>query len=352
VRAITIVPGEANSVALAEVPDPQANEGSLLVRALQLGVCGTDFELIAGDYGWAPADGRHLILGHESFGQVEQAPTGSAFTKGDYVVGIVRRPDPVPCIACAAGEWDMCRNGRYTERGIKEKHGFGAEKWRIEPEFALKVEPSLRDVGILIEPASVLAKAWEHIEHIGRRAYWRPQTLLVTGAGPIGLLAAMMGRQRGLAVHVFDQVTDGPKPKLVEELGATYHIGKVEELSFAPDVVIECSGSAKVLRDCLLHLSSGGILCMVGSSAHSQDTLLDVGELNRGMVLGNTLAFGVVNAHLRHYEQAAEAIRRCDQAWLAGLITRHEALANWRAAFQREPGDVKVVIDFERQAGA
>ena len=344
--AITIVPGQPKSVALTQVREPEPDEGGLLVRALQLGVCGTDFDLIAGDYGWAPGHSRHLILGHESFGEVEQAPEGSSFKKGDLVLGIVRRPDPLPCTACAAGEWDMCRNGRYTERGIKEKHGFGSERWRIEPEFALKVEPGLRDIGVLIEPASVLAKAWEHIEHIGRRAHWRPQTLLVTGAGPIGLLAALMGRQRGLAVHVLDQVRDGPKPKLVEDLGAKYYTGTAGELGFAPDVAIECTGSASVLRDCLLNLGNGGILCVVGSSAHSQDTLLDVGELGRGLLLGNRVAFGVVNAHRRHYEQAAEAIRRGERSWVSGLITRREPLENWQAAFQREAGDVKVVIDF------
>jgi len=344
--AITIVPGQANSVTLAKVAEPSAAEGSLLVRALQLGVCGTDFDLIAGDYGWAPEASAHLILGHESFGEVQEAAEGSGFSSGDLVLGIVRRPDPAPCSACAAGESDMCRNGRYTERGIKERHGFGSERWRIEPEFALKVEPGLRDIGVLIEPGSVLAKAWEHIEHIGRRAHWRPQSVLVTGAGPIGLLAALMGRQRGLEVHVLDQVTDGPKPKLVEDLGANYYTGNVADLGVAPDVVIECTGSASVLRDCLLHLGSGGILCVVGSSAHSQDARLDVGELSRGMVLGNRVAFGVVNAHRRHYEQAAEAIRQGDRAWVSGIITRRESLTNWRAALHREPGDVKVVIDF------
>jgi threonine dehydrogenase-like Zn-dependent dehydrogenase len=340
------VPGQANSAALTNVAEPGADEGGLLVRALQLGVCGTDFDLIAGDYGWAPKGCGHLILGHESFGEVEQSPDNGNFSKGDLVLGIVRRPDPLPCSACAVGEWDMCVNGRYTERGIKEKHGFGSERWRIEPKFALKVEPGLRDIGVLIEPASVLAKAWEHIEHIGRRAHWRPLSVLVTGAGPIGLLAALMGRQRGLAVHVLDQVTDGPKPKLVEELGAKYYTCTAGELGFAPDVVLECTGSATVLRDCLLNLGSGGILCVVGSSAHAQDSLLDAGELGRGMVLGNRVAFGVVNAHRRHYELAAEAIRRGDRNWLAGLITRREPFANWQAAFQRQPGDVKVVIDF------
>lgn len=344
-QAITIIPGQANSVSLAEVPDPPASDGSLLVRACQLGVCGTDFELIAGNYGAAPDRSRHLILGHESLGEVREAPPQSGFTAGDWVIGIVRRPDPEPCSACAAGEWDMCRNGRYTERGIKEKHGFGAERWRIEPEFAIKVEPALRDVAILVEPCSVIAKAWDHIEHIGRRAHWQPKTLLVTGAGPIGLLAALTGQQRGLAVHVLDQVTDGPKPHLVESLGAKYYTGSVQQLGFAPDIVLECSGAATLMREGLLSIANGGVFCMVGSSSHPQPEELNVIQLNRRMVLGNIAAFGVVNANKRHYELAADAIRKADRNWVRGLITRREPLANWQAAFQRQSGDVKVVLD-------
>jgi threonine dehydrogenase-like Zn-dependent dehydrogenase len=114
----------------------------------------------------------------------------------------------------------MCRNGRYTEHGIKEVDGFCAERWRVPPGHAVQVPAHLGHLGVLMEPASVLAKAWEHTERIGRRAVWEPKTVLVTGAGPIGLLAALMGRQRGLEVHVLDRVTDGPKPQLVADLGA------------------------------------------------------------------------------------------------------------------------------------
>ena len=152
------------------------------------------------------------MLGHESLGRVLEAPAESGLARGDLVVGIVREPDPVPCPNCAAGEWDMCRNGRYTEHGIRGLHGFGSERFRVEPGHAVKLDPRLGDVGVLLEPASVLAKAWEHVERIGRRAVWEPWRVLVTGAGPIGLLAAMMGVQRGLDVHVLDVVTEGPKP--------------------------------------------------------------------------------------------------------------------------------------------
>src|SRR5207248_2668388 len=140
-----------------------------------------------------------------------------------------RRPDPVPCLNCGLGEWDMCRNGRYTERGIKERDGYCSERYRIEARYAVRVAPGLERVGVLLEPASVLAKAWEQIERIGARAAWKPARVLVTGAGPIGLLAALMGVQRGLEVHVLDRVTEGPKPGLVRDLGAAYHSGSVAQ---------------------------------------------------------------------------------------------------------------------------
>src|SRR5215469_10338445 len=223
-RAITVTPGVANSARLDEMPPPPAGDGTILVRNLALGVCGTDREIIAGEYGASPPGETRLVLGHESLGRVEEAPAESGFAPGDLVVGVVRRPDPVPCPACAAGEWDMCRNGLYVERGIKERHGYGAEQFRIEPAFAVKLDPSLGILGVLVEPTSVVAKAWDHIERIGARTRaWHPRTLLVTGAGPIGLLAAMMGAQRGLEVHVLDHSPTGPKPALVKEHGATYY---------------------------------------------------------------------------------------------------------------------------------
>src|SRR5712691_1817460 len=223
-RAITLQPAVKDSARLDEVPEPPAADGPILVRTLALGVCGTDREIVAAEYGEAPPGHRRLILGHESLGIVQEAPAG-AIKAGDHVVGIVRRPDPVPCPACAAGEWDMCRNGRYTERGIKDRHGFGAERFRIEPEFAIKVDPDLGVLGVLLEPASIVAKAWDHTEGIGRRSRaWKPRTMLVTGAGSIGLLAALIGAQRGREVPVLDQNDKGLTRPLVHGLGGKLHV--------------------------------------------------------------------------------------------------------------------------------
>src|ERR1700704_2846517 len=148
-RAITVSPGVANSARLEDVPEPPPSEGAVLARTLALGVCGTDREILSGVYGFAPPGEQRLGLGHESLGQVETAPHDCGLLPGDLIVGIVRRPDPEPCIACAAGEWDMCRNGRYTERGIKERHGYGVERFRAEPAFLVKIDPGLGHLGVL-----------------------------------------------------------------------------------------------------------------------------------------------------------------------------------------------------------
>ena len=346
-RAITVLPGIANSARLDEVPEPPLSDGAVLVRTRALGVCATDREILSGAYGTAPPGQGRLVLGHKSLGTVETAPADSEVAPGDLVVGIVRRPDPQPCSACAVGEWDMCRNGGYTERGIKERHGYGAERFRIEPEFVVKVDPALDILGVLLEPASVLAKAWNHIERIGQRARgWQPRSLLLTGAGPIGLLAALMGKQRGLDVHVLDHNKVGPKEAIVHDLGAVYHTDASTLERLGPDVLMECTGAATMIRDCLGAGAPGGIVCLTGVTEPGKTFDLDIGRLNRKMVLDNETVFGSVNANRRHYQMAAEALARADKRWLARLITRRVALKNWSDALDPRPGDIKVVIDF------
>ncbi|MGH8965014.1 MAG: alcohol dehydrogenase catalytic domain-containing protein, partial [Actinomycetes bacterium] len=182
-RALTTVPLTPDSLEVTEMPEPEPADGELLIDAIAVGVCGTDKEIARGEYGWAPPGEERLVLGHESLGRVREAPAGSEFAAGDLAVGVVRRPDPAPCGACAHGEFDMCRNGRYTERGIKEIHGFASEVWTCETDYAVKLDPRLEDVGMLMEPTTVVAKAWEQVERIGARAWFEPETALITGAG-------------------------------------------------------------------------------------------------------------------------------------------------------------------------
>ena len=344
-KALTVKPMEAGSARLDDVGDPPESDGPVLVETLAVGVCGTDVEIVSGAYGWAPEGRDRLVLGHESLGRVMEAPAGAPVAPGDLVVGIVRRPDPEPCDNCAVGEWDFCRNGQYTERGIKGHDGYCSERYRIHPDFAVKVDAGLGALGVLLEPTSVVAKAWEQIDRIGGRAHWTPRHVVVTGAGPIGLLAALLGVQRGLDVHVFDQVTSGRKPDLVHAVGATYHTGPIEQSVPSPDVVVECTGVGALVFDAMEHLGPNGVACLTGVSSGTRALSVDASMLNRSMVLENQTVVGSVNANRRHYEAAAAALAAADRTWLDGLVTRRVPLERWADALDRRPDDVKVVIE-------
>lgn len=344
-KAITVEPRTTGSARLDDVPEPDSRYGSVLVEAVAVGVCGTDVEIAEGKYGWSPPGATRLVLGHESLGRVLD-PGPSGLKKGDLVVGIVRRPDPVPCPNCAVGEWDMCRNGQYTERGIKQIDGYMSERWRIEPEYAIKVDPTLGILGVLLEPTTVVAKAWEHVLAVGQRAFWEPRTALVTGAGPIGLLAALLGRQLGLDVHVLDQARTGPKPEIVRSLGATYHSSTIGELGFHPDIIMECTGVGQVISDSILALAASGVLCLAGVGHGGSIPKLPAADVASGAVLKNNVVLGSVNANKRHWYKGAEALARADRSWLTRLITRRERPENFAQALARRPDDIKVIIQF------
>ena len=343
-RALTVRPGVKDSLALADIDEPPESDGSVLVDGVAVGLCGTDAEIIDAKHGEAPPGRDLLVLGHENLGRVTAAG-GSDLSVGDLVVGFVRRPDPVPCPACAIGEWDMCRNGQYVEHGIKGLDGFARERWRAEPDALLRIDPILGGLGVLLEPTTIVAKAWEQIERIGERAYFDPRVVGITGAGPIGLLAALLGVQRGLEVHVFDIVDDGPKPALVTDLGAEYHSRSLSATGVLPDIVVECTGVSSVIVEAMTHNATDGIVCLTGVTAGGSTTPVDIGELNRVAVLENDVVFGTVNANRRHYEAGALALAAADPDWLARLITRRVPLADFADAFRRHPDDVKVVLD-------
>ena len=341
-RAMTVIPGEAGSAELTELPDPEPRDGELLVEPLLLGVCGTDREILDGAHGEPPPGSERLVLGHELLGRVKDT--------GELVAGIVRRPDPVPCACCARGEWDMCRNGEYTERGIKQLDGYGAQLVTIERDFAVPIPDDLGTLGVLTEPASILAKAWEQIDRISGRACSAHERALITGAGPIGLLAALMGAQRDLEVHVLDRATEGVKPEAVRALGAEYHTGDVTEVAQAiePDVVVECTGVAELVAGAMRHTAPGAIVCLTGVAA-SRNLSVDVGALNNELVLENDVVFGSVNANRRHFEQAVQALRDADAAWLGRLITRTVPLDRWQEALEKGDDDIKVVVEISRR---
>ena len=346
---MTVIPGRPGSAELSELPEPEAGAGELLVEPVLLGVCGTDREILDGVHG-EPPPGQRAARARTRAARAASATAGGGFEAGQLVAGIVRRPDPVPCACCAQGEWDMCRNGQYTERGIKALDGYGAELVTIEEDFAVPIPDELGTLGVLTEPSSILAKAWEQIDRIATRACSVHERVLVTGAGPIGLLAALMGVQRELEVHVLDRATEGNKPEVVAALGAEYHTGDVTEVAkeFDPDVVVECTGVAELVAGAMRHTAPGAIVCLTGVAA-SRELSVDVGALNNELVLENDVVFGSVNANKRHFEQAVNALRAADPDWLGRLITRTVPLESWTDALEKGDDDIKVVVEFSQR---
>jgi threonine dehydrogenase-like Zn-dependent dehydrogenase len=347
-KAITVEPKKPGTARFEDISEPDGHEGSVLVEAVAVGVCGTDVEIVEGKYGWAPPGNTRLVLGHESLGRVIDPGPSGLFKKGDLVVGIVRRPDPVPCPNCAVGEWDMCRNGQYTERGIKAINGFMSERWRIEPEYAIKVDPALGLLGVLLEPSTVVAKAIEQVGMIGRRSFWEPQTALITGAGPIALLAALFTKLYGLDVHVLSRAAGGLKADLVRELGGTYHAGSVKDLDFEPDTIIECTGVGQVIAESIQKIGANGIVCLAGIGHGGAATSATIADIASAAVLQNNVIVGSVNANKRHWYRASQYLARADRAWLAKLITRREPPEKFMSALKRKPNDIKVVIQFSK----
>ena len=201
---------------------------------------------------------------------------------------------------------------------------------------------------MLLEPTSVVAKAWDELDAVFARLCARPRTVAITGAGPIGLLAALLAVQRGLDTHVLDLVTDGPKPQLVRDLGATYHVDALPETGVRPDVVVECTGVGQVVLDAIRTTAAPGVVCLTGVGSGGHKVPVDAGGLNTTMVLENDIVFGSVNAARRHYELAADALARADRAWLERLITRRVALEDAPALLERGGEDIKAVVEFSR----
>jgi threonine dehydrogenase-like Zn-dependent dehydrogenase len=357
-RAIVVTPGQAGSGRVEEVPTPEPAPGQALVKTIDVGVCGTDIEILNGEYGEAPAGDDYLILGHENFGQVVQAPDGGEVSAGDHVVCVVRRPDPVPCASCAAGEFDMCSNGLYTERGIKGRHGFMSEYYVESPAYLVKLPPELEQIGVLIEPLTVVEKAIQQSVAIQRRLVWELQEAVVTGAGPIGLMATFLLRSMGLKVWTVDIVPpDSNRAKMVEACGATYVNGKdtpllelSKELNDHIDLIVEATAVPQIVFDAMDAVGPNGVVALTGVSAGSRKLEVAGAHLNFEMVLMNKVVFGSVNANKRYYASAVQDLAKFNELW-PGLcdqvVTRRVPYGEFQEALTPRPGiDVKSTVSF------
>jgi threonine dehydrogenase-like Zn-dependent dehydrogenase len=345
-KAVAVYPGRPNTMHLRTVPRPSVEEvpdgRGVLVKVLRVGVDGTDKEINAAEYGAAPPGDDYLITGHESFGRVVAVGENvRELAVGDYVVATVRRPGS--SIYDAIGTYDMTTDDQYYERGINLRHGYLAEYYLDDPEYIVKVPPGLKNVGVLLEPTTVVEKGIAQAYEIQRRLrVWRPRKAAVMGAGTIGLLAALVLRLRGLDVTVFGR-TERPylNSDLIEELGARYEstvtspiLGESCRRHGPFDVIFEATGASSVVFESMRALAKNGVLVL--SSVTGGDRMIEVpaDRINLEFVLGNKAMVGTVNANREYFETGVKDMTHAESQypdWLARLLTHPvQGLENWQ----------------------
>jgi len=360
-KAIAIYPGKADSAHLADVPEPKLDDvpdgRGVLVKILRVGLDGTDIEINAGEYGAAPPGDDFLVLGHESFGVVEEVgPAVTEVAPGDLVVAVVRRPGE--SIYDAIGMADATTDDAYHEHGISLVHGFLTEYYVEAADRLVLIPRELKDIGVLLEPTSVVEKGITQAYEIQRRLkVWRPRRAAVLGAGTIGLLATLALRLRGLDV-VTAGLDEPPylNSELVEELGAHYVSTRHKDLAaiaggFGPlDIIFEATGFSPLVFDAMQHLGKNGVLILSSVTGGDRKVEVPSDAINLGMVLGNKVVVGTVNANRDHFERGVGDMALAEArfaGWLSKLLThRVEGLSGYMQAFSLlgAPGAIKVYV--------
>jgi threonine dehydrogenase-like Zn-dependent dehydrogenase len=349
-KAIAVYPGKPDSAHLADLPQPSVrdvpNGRGVLVKVLRVGVDGTDKEINAAEYGAAPDGFDFLVLGHESFGRVEAVgPAVTEVQPGDYVVATVRRPGS--SIYDLIGTNDMTTDDIYFERGINLRHGYLTEYYVDDAEYIVKIPSGLKEVGVLLEPMTVVEKGIAQAYEIQRRLrVWRPRKAAVMGAGTVGLLAALVLRLRGLEVTVFART---PKPylnsNLIEQLGARYEstqeIPVLEAAAkYGPfDIIFEATGFSPIVFESMQALGKNGVLVL--SSVTGGDRLIEIpaDKINLEFVLGNKVMVGTVNANREYFEMGVRDMAQAEAeyaGWLEQLLTHPvSGLENYTEMFDK-----------------
>jgi threonine dehydrogenase-like Zn-dependent dehydrogenase len=350
-----VIPGKQGSLSLADVEKPRPRRGELLLRVMEVGVCGTDMDIISGFYGEAPAGSLYLVLGHESLSRVEDAGPGvHGFKRGDLVVPTVRRNCAENCLNCRNNESDMCLTGHYKEHGIKGLHGFASEFAVTDSRFVVKLPEALSEAGVLLEPLTIVEKGINQVflmQHA--RMKWKPTKALVLGAGAVGLLATALLRLRGLEVStVARKPQDSVKAKLVASTSASYVDSEETPLSSMEnrfDIVFEATGASSVALEAQNLCDANGVVSFVGIY-RSKVATEDAGRVFTNLVLGNRLYFGSVNANISYFKQGVQDLMGMSRRWngfLERIITERVPVSEWEKAYSpRGEDDVKTILQF------
>jgi len=349
-KAIAVKPGVPNTVHLTELPTPNVsdipNGHGVLVRVIRVGVDGTDKEINAAEYGQAPPGYDFLIIGHESFGQVQAVgPKVTEVKPGDYVVATVRRPGS--SIYDLIGTNDMTTDDTYYERGINLRHGYMSEYYVDDAEFIVKIPQGLKHVGVLLEPTTVVEKGIAQAYEIQRRLrVWKPKRAAVMGAGTIGLLATLVLRLKGLQVTTFGKTA---KPylnsDLIEAIGATYQstegvsILEGAKRSGQFDIIFEATGFSPVVFDSMQALSKNGVLVLSSVTGGDRKVEIPTDKINLEFVLGNKVMVGTVNANREYFEMGVKDLAQAEAeypGWLSRLLTHPvRGLENYQELFAK-----------------
>jgi threonine dehydrogenase-like Zn-dependent dehydrogenase len=330
-----------------------------MVRVLRVGLDGTDREIDAGEYGAAPPGEDYLVLGHESFGVVEKVgPAVTELAPGDFVVARVRRAGQ--SLYDRLGMPDLTTDDEYWEHGISRVHGFLTERYVEEPEYLVPVPSAIRDVAVLLEPASVVEKGIHQAFEIQRRLkVWHPRRAAVLGAGTIGLLATMALRVRGLdVVTVAREEPPYLNSELVESIGATYvstgqtSMSEIGEAHGPIDLVFEATGFSPLVFEamCVL-LGKNGIIVLSSVTGGTRRVEVPSDAINLDFVLGNKVMVGTVNANREHFETGVRDLVMAESlypGWLERLLTHPvSGLEEWAKAFELlgTRGAIKVFVE-------
>jgi threonine dehydrogenase-like Zn-dependent dehydrogenase len=335
-RALVTEPGTAHSTRVEEIP---TSDGEVLLRPVEVGICGTDREIAHGLFGAPPAAGSPLVLGHEVLAVV--ARDGGGFSAGDLVTATVRRSCG-HCPACDDGAPDSCLTGDYSERGITRLNGFACELLGEDADQLIPVPRSLDRLGVLAEPTSICERALRHARTIGGRQPWQLRRALVLGAGAVGTITTLLLRLHGIETWVASLEPDAP---VAEAAGAQYaNVADVGELGTF-DLVVECAGNAQLMADALGLLRRSGIACLIGIDGRSQQVTLDGPVLGLDTVVEGRVLFGSVNAHRQDWLAAVEDLARIDPELLRGLVGLRVPLEDFEQAFAYRGGKATLVID-------
>jgi threonine dehydrogenase-like Zn-dependent dehydrogenase len=339
VQALVTTPGVPHSTRIEEMAAPGAGAGEVLVRVLEVGVCGTDREIDHGLFGIAPEDEDRLVIGHELLGAVEE--DGHGFTRGELVAATVRRSCG-HCRACAEDSPDSCFTGDYSERGITRLHGFARELVAEAAEQLVPIPVSLGRLGVLAEPTSICARALRHARTIGGRQPWDLRRALVLGAGAVGILTTFLLRLEGIEVWT---ASLEPESELVEAAGARYVQLPAELGEF--DLVVEAAGNAQLMADSLGHLRRGGVACLLGIDGREQRVEIEGRVLAVDTILENRVLFGSVNARREDWFAAVTALDEARRRWgdaLEALVRLRVPLDRFADAFAERGGKATLVL--------